>query len=173
MTRVVSLRSRTNAILPTYLLASQVLCHGTRVLDDALTSTLMRDPDEQRSWNMARIRSRDTGPELFVRSTLHRLGFRYRVNRGGLPGRPDLAFPSRRRVIFVHGCFWHGHSCARGRSVPKSNKAFWIDKIRANVYRDAQNAASLQQLGWRVLVVWECELRDKNWLKRALRFLRA
>ncbi|MFT3830034.1 MAG: very short patch repair endonuclease [Opitutaceae bacterium] len=124
-----------------------------------------------RSRIMAAVRSRDTGPELALRQALHRLGYRYRVNVRALPGSPDLVFPSRRKVVFVHGCFWHGHSCRWGRA-PKSRREFWFAKRAGNRRRDRRNLAELRQLGWRALVVWQCELkRPGPAIRRAIRFL--
>ncbi|MFZ3084280.1 very short patch repair endonuclease [Rhodoferax ferrireducens] len=126
---------------------------------------------EQRSRLMARIKSRDTKPEMAVRSTLHRLGYRYRLHVKGLPGCPDLVFPGRRKIILVHGCFWHGHSCPRGRSVPKSNVDFWTTKIQANRKRDARTLRKLRRVGWSVLTLWECVINKNLWLSKALNFL--
>lgn len=116
----------------------------------------------QRSERMGRIRSTDTKPELRVRRLVHGLGYRYRVHAKGLPGRPDLVFTARRKVIFVHGCFWHRHEgCPRNR-IPKSpeRRAFWRAKVDGNVLRDRKNEAALRGMGWSVLVVWECETKD-------------
>jgi DNA mismatch endonuclease (patch repair protein) len=110
---------------------------------------------------MRAIRSRDTGPERRVRSLLHRLGCRFRLHRKDLPGSPDIVLPSRRVAIFVHGCFWHGHDCARGAREPKANAAYWRAKIARNRERDAKAAAALAELGWRVVTVWECQIRDE------------
>ena len=110
---------------------------------------------------MRRVKGRDTGPEREVRRLLWAAGFRYRLNRRDLPGRPDLALGSRRVAIFVHGCFWHGHDCARGARAPKANAAYWQAKIAGNRARDARVQDELRALGWRPLVVWECELKDK------------
>ncbi|MCU0733044.1 MAG: very short patch repair endonuclease [Hyphomonas sp.] len=107
---------------------------------------------------MAGIRGRDTRPELFLRRALHRHGFRYRLHVGDLPGRPDLVFPRWCAALFVHGCFWHGHGCPVFRW-PKSNEAFWRQKIEANKVRDARQADALRAAGWRVGTVWECSLR--------------
>lgn len=115
---------------------------------------------EERSRLMARIRGRDTGPERAVRSIVHRSGFRFRLHAGGLPGRPDLVLPRYRAAIFVHGCFWHGHSCRAGSARPKTNARFWADKLARNRERDRRSVAALRRAGWRVLVVWECSLRD-------------
>src|SRR5690242_17071009 len=123
---------------------------------------------KQRSHNMSRIRGKDTGPELAVRRLLHKAGYRYRLHQKDLPGKPDLVFPSRRKVIFVHGCFWHHHDCAFGQVVPKTNALFWHNKIASNVERDKRNRASLEATDWHAFVVWECELRELTSLKRRL-----
>ena len=113
----------------------------------------------QRSERMARIRGKDTGPELVVRRMTHAMGFRYRLRVKDLPGRPDLVFRKRRCVIFVHGCFWHRHqACALAR-LPKSRLEFWCDKLERNAERDEKNLELLRRQGWRALVVWECELK--------------
>ncbi|HEX3880109.1 MAG TPA: DNA mismatch endonuclease Vsr, partial [Bryobacteraceae bacterium] len=126
----------------------------------------------ERSAVMKRVRSRDTQPEMAVRSMVHRMGFRYALHRRDLPGNPDMVFPSRQRIIFVHGCFWHGHSCRSGRNRPASNTDYWIAKLNRNVARDSSNRRRLRSLGWRMLVVWECELKDPERLRaRIARFL--
>ena len=128
--------------------------------------------DPERSRIMRTVKAKDTGPEMVVRRMLHKLGNRYRLRRTDLPGKPDLVFPSRKAVIFVHGCFWHGHDCKRGARTPKTNTKYWTDKIHRNVARDVQAIKELEALGWRVLVVWECGLGDLKLLKsRMLRFL--
>lgn len=109
---------------------------------------------------MSRVRGKDTSPEIKIRSLTHRLGYRFRLHRKDLPGKPDLVFPSRKKVIFVHGCFWHGHDCTRGKRTPKANASYWIEKIRKNIERDVKNQAELQTLGWNVLIVWECETKN-------------
>lgn len=114
---------------------------------------------EQRSARMGRVRQRDTALEVLVRKELHRRGLRYRLGGCGLPGRPDLVVPRHRAVVFVHGCFWHAHDCRLGRR-PKSNAGFWEQKALANKERDARKEAELRALGWRVFVVWQCELSD-------------
>jgi DNA mismatch endonuclease (patch repair protein) len=118
---------------------------------------------------MSAIRGRDTKPEMIVRSLAHGMGFRYRLHRRDLPGKPDLVFPSLRRVIFVHGCFWHMHDCRWGRVVPATNAAFWSEKRGGNVERDRRHAAELKHAGWKALVVWECETRDPARLAARLR----
>ena len=125
-----------------------------------------------RSETMARVRSSDTTPELIVRSVAHRLGYRFRLGRKDLPGSPDLTFPRLNVVIFVHGCFWHQHTCPRGSRVPKTNQAYWIPKLERNVARDRKVCRQLRRMGWHVMVVWECQTRDKDRLsKRIHRFL--
>ena len=115
---------------------------------------------ERRSEIMARIQGRDTVPEVVVRRTAHRLGFRFRLYRKDLPGRPDLVFPRYRSVVFVHGCFWHRHDGCRFAYTPRSRVRFWTEKFRQNVARDRRTEDALRSLGWRVLVMWECETRD-------------
>ena len=123
---------------------------------------------EQRSAVMRRVKGRDTSPELKVRRLLWRLGARYRLHRKDLPGSPDIVLPGRRLAIFVHGCFWHGHDCARGARVPKANRDYWVGKIARNRARDAATRAKLEALGWRVEVIWECELKDMAALRQRL-----
>jgi DNA mismatch endonuclease (patch repair protein) len=120
---------------------------------------------------MQAVRSKDTGPELLVRRLLHARGFRYRLHRKDLPGCPDLVFPGRRKIIFIHGCFWHGHNCARGGRVPKTNAEYWTAKIERNRARDAAVIKQLRREGWGLLVLWECRLNRKSLLKRLESFL--
>ncbi len=128
------------------------------------------DPwDAARSRVMRAVRGRDTGPERALRRMLHALGYRFRLHRADLPGRPDLVFPGRRAAIFVHGCFWHGHDCSRGARAPKRNARYWGAKIARNVARDAEAQAALKALAWRTLVVWECEMKPSATLETALR----
>ena len=116
-----------------------------------------------RSENMRRIRSSDTAPEIAVRLLVRTLGFPgYRLHRKDLPGKPDSAYVGRKKAIFVHGCFWHGHDCKEGSRRPKSNTGYWLPKIENNARRDAAHVAELQSKDWSVLVVWECELRDPS-----------
>lgn len=117
---------------------------------------------ERRSANMARIRSKDTGPEMVVRRIVWGLGLRYRIHRSDLPGKPDLVFAGCRKIIFVHGCFWHRHYCREGCRTPKSNVAYWSMKISKNVLRDRHHRRHLRKLGWRVLVIWECETHPRR-----------
>jgi DNA mismatch endonuclease (patch repair protein) len=125
----------------------------------------------ERSKRMSLVRSRDTKPEMAVRRALHRLGYRFRLHRKDLPGKPDLVFPRRKKVIFVHGCFWHGHDAAGCKlaRMPKSRQEFWEAKIRANSERDARSIEALKKLGWGVYVVWECELKGEQNIVNALR----
>ena len=116
---------------------------------------------EQRSFNMSCIKGKNTKPEMIVRQWLWRNGYRYRLHRKDLPGKPDIVFAGRKKVIFVHGCFWHKHDCKYFKW-PKSNAEFWHQKIEGNVHRDADNCAALTAAGWDYLVVWECELKEKN-----------
>ena len=111
---------------------------------------------------MRRVASAGTAPERTVRRLLTALGLRYRLQRKDLPGRPDIVFPGRRTALFVHGCFWHGHDCPRGARAPKTNADYWRAKIAGNRARDGDTAAALAALGWRVLTVWECELKDPD-----------
>lgn len=120
---------------------------------------------EQRSRNMSRIRSKNTRPEVVVRSLVHRLGYRFRLHTTDLPGRPDLVLRRHNRVIFVHGCFWHCHNCRYGSVKPAANAEFWETKRAGNVARDQRNRELLQEMGWHVLVVWECCTRNPEQLK--------
>ena len=114
----------------------------------------------RRSENMRAIRSKDMAPELAVRRLVHGMGYRFRLHRKDLPGKPDLVFPSRRKVIFVHGCFWHQHSGCREGRVPGSRTEYWVPKLEKNHLRDEANKSHLEEEGWKVLIIWECELRD-------------
>ena len=124
----------------------------------------------RRSANMRNIKSEDTKPELRVRKLVHSLGYRYRLHRKDLPGKPDLVFPSRKRVIFVHGCFWHQHnssSCKISRK-PKSNQTYWNEKLRKNMARDAENQKKLRESGWDAMIIWECETDSQPELEQKL-----
>ena len=114
---------------------------------------------QTRSYNMSRIKSRDTKPELKVRSLCHQMGLRFRLHHKDLPRKPDLVFPKHNTVIFVHGCYWHSHSCKYGKVQPKSNVEFWQNKRNRTIERDQTNTSILKELGWKVLVYWECETR--------------
>lgn len=114
---------------------------------------------EQRRRIMQSVRQKHTGPEVSIRKALHRLGYRFRLHVKGLPGRPDIVFPSRKKVIFVNGCFWHGHDCSKGR-LPKSRPEYWIPKIEANKTRDERIVNELKKAGWESRVIWQCEIAD-------------
>lgn len=122
-----------------------------------------------RSANMARIRSAGMTPEMIVRRTTHGLGYRYRLHRHDLPGRPDMVFGRRRKIIFVHGCFWHQHVGCKAAHTPQSNVDYWLPKLARNVERDAGNLTKLKETGWQVLVIWECETKDLGNLRHKLR----
>ena len=128
--------------------------------DDAGVNTDVFTPAE-RSAVMRRVKGRDTAPELKLRKLLSRMGLRYRLHRKDLPGSPDLAMIGKKTAIFMHGCFWHGHDCKRGARQPKANADYWRTKIGRNRARDAANLAKLDSIGWRTVVVWECELKDE------------
>ena len=123
---------------------------------------------ERRSWNMSRIQGKNTAPERRVRSLLHRCGFRFSLRRKELPGKPDIVLPRFRTAVFVHGCFWHRHAGCRNAVLPKTRSDFWFRKLSGNVERDCQNVRDLKRLGWRVLIVWECELDDELALQKRL-----
>lgn len=157
---------------PFALYSPSELCHiihmrslvvgASRELRYRHTSTMDTLSRTERSERMARIRGRDTKPELAVRRLLHQCGFRYRLHRATLPGKPDLVFPSRHKAIFVHGCFWHRHPGCRLARLPKSRLQFWLPKLEENRARDLKNIRRLRKLGWKTHVVWECQLRDVN-----------
>jgi DNA mismatch endonuclease (patch repair protein) len=129
--------------------------------------------DPVRSATMRAVKSKDTEPEMRVRRILHSLGYRYRLHRRELPGCPDLVFSRLRKVIFIHGCFWHGHLCARGARVPKTNKDYWTAKIERNRTRDVLAKKQLKADGWTALVVWECELKQIDAsISRIVQFLK-
>ena len=122
----------------------------------------------ERSRNLAAISGKDTAPELTVRKMLHGMGLRFRLHREDLPGRPDIVLPRHRTVVFVHGCFWHRHEGCRFTTTPKTRREFWQAKFNGNVARDSRNQADLAELGWRVIVVWECELKQPDFLRNRL-----
>lgn len=124
--------------------------------------------NEKRSWIMCRVKGRDTKPEILVRSLIFHMGFRFRLHRRDLPGTPDIVLPRHRKVIFVHGCFWHGHnSCPRSKR-PTTNEDFWNNKLDGNIERDKRYCMELRQMGWKVLIVWECETRSAEKLLQKL-----
>lgn len=129
---------------------------------------------KKRSWIMSRVRGRDTKPELKIRSLVHRMGFRFRLGNRELPGNPDLKLPRLKKVIFVHGCFWHGHkNCSRAK-LPATNVRFWKEKIAKNALRDSKNIRELRTLGWKSLVIWQCELNNTSKIQTRLgKFLKA
>jgi len=121
---------------------------------------------------MRSVRSEDTEPELLIRGVLYRLGYRYRLHDKSLPGKPDIVFAGRRKVVFIHGCFWHGHDCARGSRVPKANREYWVQKVARNKRRDTQHSAALNAQGWQTLIIWECETgKPEDLVSRLIRFL--
>lgn len=130
---------------------------------------MSRETSETRSDVMRAVKSRNTAPELAVRALLRAFAPGYRLHRKDIPGNPDIAYVGRKQAIFVHGCFWHGHDCARGARAPKANADYWRDKIARNRARDAAHRARLAERGWRALTVWECELKDKAALEKKLR----
>jgi DNA mismatch endonuclease (patch repair protein) len=123
---------------------------------------------DRRSANMRAIKSRDTSPEMAVRRALYEMGYRYRLHTKDLPGKPDLVFHGRRKAVFVHGCFWHQHTCREGHT-PASNTAYWEPKLARNTKRDRSNLADLKLLGWEVMVIWECEVDNIGDVARRLR----
>jgi DNA mismatch endonuclease, patch repair protein len=123
---------------------------------------------EARSRNMARITGKDTSPEMIVRRLLHSMGYRYRLHVRALPGRPDIAFPGRKKAVLVHGCFWHRHAGCRYAYTPKSRVEFWEGKFARNIIRDARNAEALVERGWQAIVVWECETKAADSLRDRL-----
>ncbi len=124
---------------------------------------------EKRSAIMRRVKGHGTGPELAVRKIIWSLGGRYRLNRADLPGKPDIVLPGRRLAVFVHGCFWHGHDCARGARIPKANREYWTAKVGRNRQRDVAARWALEAAGWRVEVVWECALKDREALEERVK----
>ena len=120
-----------------------------------------------RSQMMASVRSKNTQPEMIVRKLAHSMGYRFRIHRADLPGKPDLCFPSRKKVVFVHGCFWHQHGCNQCH-LPRSNTGYWLPKLSRNRARDFEHLAALTSLGWKSLVIWECELDNATRLSKVL-----
>lgn len=123
---------------------------------------------EKRSWNMSRIRAKDTKPEKAVRSALHKAGYRFRLHSRSLPGKPDIVLAKYKTVIFVHGCFWHRHRGCKFAYMPKSRIGFWKDKFEENVKRDVKARKALQKLGWSVIVIWECDISDTPGIMRKI-----
>lgn len=123
---------------------------------------------EERSERMSRVRGKDSAPEMRLRRIVHGSGFRYRLHVKNLPGSPDMVFPKRKAVVFMHGCFWHRHEGCKLARLPKSRLGFWVEKLEANRQRDKRNQGLLMEMGWRVLVVWECQLRDTVAISRTV-----
>lgn len=142
---------------------------GLRMASEKVWCLMERLSTAQRSANMRAVKGRDTGPEKVIRSLVHRMGYRFCLYRADLPGKPDLVFPKRHATIFVHGCFWHSHTCQRGTLKPKTNAKFWASKLAKNAVRDKEQTAALRKQGWRTLVVWECELKTESRLVSKLR----
>lgn len=123
---------------------------------------MISETTERRSANMRAVRGKNTKPEMIVRRLIHALGFRYRLHARDLPGRPDMVFRKHRKVIFIHGCFWHSHPGCRRASMPAANRDFWREKLQKNADRDAAQLAALEALGWRSLVIWECQVKKPS-----------
>ena len=127
-----------------------------------MSSEVLHNVSEQRSRNMSAIKSKNTKPEIAVRKLLHSLGYRFRLHRKDLPGSPDIVLPKYKTVIFVHGCFWHRHENCKYASTPKTRKEFWEKKFRENINRDNLNQANLALKGWKIIIIWECQLKGDN-----------
>ena len=127
-----------------------------------MSSEVIHEVSEQRSRNMSAIKSKNTKPEIAVRKLLHSMGYRFRLHRKDLPGSPDIVLPKYKTVIFVHGCFWHRHENCKYASTPKTRQEFWEAKFRENINRDKLNQENLSSKGWKIIVVWECEIKDKD-----------
>ena len=127
-----------------------------------MSSEVMHKISEQRSRNMSAIKSKNTKPEIKVRKVLHSMGYRFRLHRKDLPGSPDIVLPKYKTVIFVHGCFWHRHENCKYASTPKTRQEFWEAKFRENINRDKLNQENLSSKGWKIIIVWECEIKDKD-----------
>ena len=127
-----------------------------------MSSEVIHKVSEQRSRNMSAIKSKNTKPEIKVRKVLHSMGYRFRLHRKDLPGSPDIVLPKYKTVIFVHGCFWHRHENCKYASTPKTRQEFWEAKFRENINRDKLNQENLSSKGWKIIIVWECEIKDKD-----------
>ena len=127
-----------------------------------MSSEVLHKVSEQRSRNMSAIKSKNTKPEIAVRKLLHSMGYRFRLHRKDLPGSPDIVLPKYKTVIFVHGCFWHRHENCKYASTPKTRQEFWEAKFRENINRDKLNQENLSSKGWKIIIVWECEIKDKD-----------
>lgn len=122
-----------------------------------------------RSENMRRIRSKDTSPELFIRRLIFKMGYRYRLHGKNLPGKPDLVFASRKKVIFIHGCFWHQHKNCIDSHIPRTNKDYWVPKLERNRIRDSENKIKLKENGWSFLIIWECQMKNSLGLSNKIK----
>ena len=127
-----------------------------------MSSEVIHEVSEQRSRNMSSIKSKNTKPEIAVRKLLHSMGYRFRLHRIDLPGSPDIVLPKYKKVIFVHGCFWHRHENCKYASTPKTRKEFWESKFKANVKRDKEIQEKIKNIGWQSVVVWECEIKNEK-----------
>ena len=127
-----------------------------------MSSEIIHEVSEQRSRNMSAIKSKNTKPEIKVRKILHSMGYRFRLHSKDLPGSPDIVLPKYKTVIFVHGCFWHRHENCKYASTPKTRQEFWEAKFRENINRDKLNQENLSSKGWKIIIVWECEIKDKD-----------
>jgi DNA mismatch endonuclease (patch repair protein) len=162
----------TGKVLPIYLHGDTIGTSWTSIHASVVRSFMDTLTPTKRSELMSRVRSVDTKPEMAVRRLTHRMGFRYRLHDRKLPGKPDLVFPARRKIIFVNGCFWHLHRKCQNERLPKSRPEFWRAKLEGNRARDAKNLRALRRLGWRMLVIWECELKyPERIAERISRFL--
>lgn len=130
-----------------------------------MVDNLSRD---RRSWNMSRIRSKDTKPEIIIRSLLHKMGYRFRLHRKDLPGKPDIVLPKYKTVVFVHGCFWHRHRGCKRCTTPTSNQSYWLKKLNRNIEKDKLHKMQLRKSNWKVLVIWECETKNLDKLTNKL-----
>jgi len=152
--------------------SASAVSNPTRRASKRPTDTMASQQKLTLTERMQRIRKTDTKPEVIVRQAIHAMGYRYRLHRSDLPGSPDIVLARHRKIILVHGCFWHRHDCANGRKLPRSKPSYWGPKLERNRRRDEVNLARLNALGWRVLVVWECEIRrSANLGKRLAKFL--
>ncbi len=124
---------------------------------------------KQRSYCMSHNKGKNTNPEICVRGLVHSLGYRYRLHRRDLPGCPDMVLPGKKKVIFINGCYWHRHNCKKGRSMPATRKQFWQTKFKKTVARDRKNIKTLKSLGWKILIIWECQIKNIQPLIRKLR----
>jgi DNA mismatch endonuclease (patch repair protein) len=160
VTGLVPIRHRKTGAAKTGSLQAETAPHKGRPTPFEVSGTDIFDP-VKRSDVMSRVRSSNTKPERIIRSLLHRMGYRFRLHRRDLPGSPDIVLPKRRAIIFVHGCYWHQHAGCKKGTIPKQNSEFWSEKLTGNVRRDLETRKMLRSLGWRVLVIWECETKGK------------